>query len=67
MGNGFIPINFLLVYMFEDTVINLLSGDKAVIMERIGRILNNYDEIYSISLLVSGNASGGENEILECD
>ena len=53
--------------MFEDTVINLLSGDKAVIMERIGRILNNYDEIYSIFLLVSGDVSGGENEILECD
>ena len=53
--------------MIEDTVINLWSGDRAVIMERIRRILNNYDEIYSISLLVSGDASGGENEILECD
>ena len=53
--------------MIEDTVINLLSGDRAVIMERIGRILNNYDEIYSIFLLVCGDVSGGENEILECD
>lgn len=53
--------------MIEDTVINLLSDDKVVIMERIRRILNNYDEIYSISLLVCGDVSGGENEILECD
>ncbi len=53
--------------MIEDTRINLYSDDRTVIIERIKRILNNYDEIYSISLLVSGDASGGENEILECD
>lgn len=53
--------------MIEDTRINLYSDDRTVIIERIKRILNNYDEIYSISISIVGDVSGGENEILECD
>lgn len=53
--------------MIEDTRIDLYSDDRTVIIERIKRILNNYDEIYSISISIVGDATGGENEILECD
>lgn len=53
--------------MIEDTNFKLLSDDREVVVEIIRRILNNYEEIYSISLLVCGDVSGGENEILECD
>ena len=53
--------------MIEDTTFRLLSDDREVVVEIIRRILNNYEEIYSVSLLVCGDVSGGENEILECD
>ncbi len=53
--------------MIEDTRINLYSDDRTVIIERIKRILNNYDEIYSISISIEGDATEGENKIIECD
>lgn len=53
--------------MMEDTTFRLLSDDREAVMERIRRILNNYEEIYSVSLSVCGDVLGGDNEILECD
>lgn len=53
--------------MIEDITIRLLPDNREAVVERIRRILNNYEEIYSISLLVYGDVSGGEDEILECD
>ncbi len=53
--------------MIEDTTFRLLSDNREAIVERIRRILNNYEEIYSVSLLVCGDVSGGEDENLECD
>lgn len=53
--------------MIEDITFRLLSDNREAVMERIRRILNNYEEIYSVSLSVCGDVSGGENEILECD
>lgn len=53
--------------MIEGITFWLLPDNREAIVERIRRILNNYEEIYSISLLVCGDVSGGEDEILECD
>lgn len=53
--------------MIDYIYFRLLSDNREAIMERIRRILNNYEEIYSVSLLVCGDVSGGEDEILECD